>query len=175
MRKGICEIVPFEGSSKASHQMSLAKHHRLLKCGTHSQAFHTPPFPLKNEDGSNTLAYFQPSEPYFFFLKSRVESIFWLVFSSSSHKRTIKRSSLKELHPGLKTVTGQGARILPHKRGSCLSVLLDEQNEWDKWLVSLILHRGLSFCWLNNSPFCPFILAEGKENVREKGHIFMAQ
>lgn len=108
----------------------------------------------------------------FFLKKGRVESIFWLVFSSSSHKRTIKKSSLKELHVGLKPVTGQGAQILPHSRGSCFSVLLDEQNEWDKWLISLILHRGLSFCWLNNPPFCPFILAEGKENVREKGHIF---
>ena len=124
--------------------MSLAKHHPLLKRENHRHSTYL--LFLEKMRMAQNISIFLSLRVILFLKKSRVESIFWLVFSLSSRKRTIKKFSLKELHVGLKTATGQGAQILPHNRGSCFRVLLDEQNEWDKWFISLILHRGLSFC-----------------------------
>lgn len=148
MRKGIC-VKSF--LLKALQRQATRCHwpNTILCSNVKTTGIPHTSFSLKKWGWLKILAYFYPSEPYFFLKKSRVESIFWLVFSLSSRKRTIKKFSLKELHVGLKTATGQGAQILPHNRGSCFRVLLDEQNEWDKWFISLILHRGLSFCWLN--------------------------
>lgn len=153
--------------------MSLSYHCLLLKCSNTIKLDITtlPSFSFKKWRWLKHISTFLSFRATLSCFLSRVELIFFvLILGISSHSQEgvlealLERTTRRMKNILLDKVPRYSLTIWAY--GSMRSY--DEEKQGDKWFISSILHKSLSFCWVNNLPFCPLTLAEGKEKVRVK-------